>query len=108
MNTHDYIEMLKSTSTEFTKVCYRQALCLFLYRRQIPCETIAKALGCNRRVVYKRLHSCQDLLTINDELMTNAYNETESHKYRVQPKFVDAGNNTVRIGYTLFIDNIIY
>lgn len=108
MSTKEYIELLKSDTTSMRVSALRQALCYYLYSKNVPCAVISHAIRCKRRQVYRRMYACRELLEMKDPLMVESYEETKSHHLNIRPSLIESGICTYHVGYNLTIDNVIY
>lgn len=108
MNAKEIFERLNDETKCLDSMNIKQALCWYLYQKNVPCSIIAKAIKCRRRQVYKRMYTCRDLLALNNIAMKEAFNEISSHKVKIKPIFVETDTCVFHSGYTIIIDNEIY
>ena len=107
MNTQNYIQNLTTTTRKTIHVALRQTLAYHLYKNKIPCSLIGQCLHMTKRNIYYSIYKTRDKLEINDYITKQAYNETISHAFHIQPVTVTEGMITKHTGYKLYVDNVI-
>ena len=108
METAQFIKTLKTKTKQPVFVAFRQVLCHYLYSNGVSPRIICKLLGYSEMSIYKNIYSARDLLEVNDEIITKAYDELNNHNIAVRPCMINEGVLSQFAGYKMIIDNIIY
>ena len=108
MDSKEYLRCLRSNRRLKEEVVHRQALCYFLFNKNISATIISGAMKISRKAVYLTVYTVRDLLEVGDELMIGAVKELENHDIKVKPYTVEGDVITRHAGYKLVVDNEIF
>lgn len=106
METKQLIERLRDKRRSTVSVAYRQALCYYLYKNNIPCTIIAEVLGRTKRYIYMAIYHTQDYLEVGDKTATKCLEDIKNHSIRIVPITAEGVLLSRHIGYKMIIDNI--